>query len=212
MFVLPTDLEKRCKKPPPPCDGYHDGTADRERVHQLMIDWPAISREYGPLVWRTGYRLLTSGADAADCYQETFLSALDVSRRQDVRNWPGLLQRLATARALDILRRRRSRPDHSSQASDVDWEQVRSAEPAPLQRAIDAELMQSLRDALAKLPPQQGEVFCLRELNGLSYEEIAEETGMSADGVGVTLHRAKARLRELLVSARAGEEREVRTP
>ena len=177
-----------------------------------MIDWPAISRDYGPLVWRTGYRLLTSGADAADCYQETFLSALDVSRRQDVRNWPGLLQRLATARALDILRRRKSRPDHASRSTDVDWEQVRSTEAAPPQRAMDAELMESLRHALAKLPPQQAEVFCLRELNGLSYEEIAEETGTSIDGVGVTLHRAKKRLRELLVSACAAGEREVRSP
>src|SRR5688572_3193886 len=168
-----------------------------------MIDWPAISRDYGPLVWRTGYRLLASAADAADCYQETFLSALDVSRRQDVRNWPGLLQRLATARALDILRRRRSRPDQASPSNDTDWEQVRSCEPDPSQRAADAELMESLRDALTKLPPQQGEAFCLRELNGLSYEEIAEETGMSVAGVGVTLHRAKGRLRELLAGARA---------
>ena len=185
---------------------------NRERVHHLMIDWPAISREHGPLVWRTACRLLASTADAADCYQETFLSALDVSRRQDVRNWPGLLQRLATARALDMLRRRRSRPDHASQSNEVDWEQVRSNQPAPHQRAVDAELMELLRDALTKLPAKQGEVFCLRELNGLSYEEIAEETGTSVDGVGVTLHRAKAALRELLVSARAAEEREVRTP
>jgi RNA polymerase sigma-70 factor (ECF subfamily) len=166
-----------------------------------MIDWPAISRDCGPLVWRTAHRLLTSAADAADCYQDTFLSALDVSRRQEVRNWPGLLQRLATARALDILRRKRSRPDGVNQSSDTDWSQVRSTEPPPQQRAMDAELMQSLRLALAQLPPQQGEVFCLRELNGLSYQEIAEETGMSADCVGVTLHRAKAALRELLVSA-----------
>jgi len=163
-------------------------------------------------VWRTGYRLLTSATDAADCYQDTFLSALDVSRRQDVRNWPALLQRLAMTRALDMLRRRKSRPDHASQSNDVDWEQVRSTEPAPHQRTIDAELMESLREALAKLTPEQGEVFCLRELNGLSYEEIAEETGMSVDGVGVTLHRAKVALRALLVSAGAAGSVTVRSP
>ena len=168
-----------------------------------MIDWPAISRDHGPLVWRTAYRLLSSSADAADCYQETFLSALDVSRRQEVRNWPGLLQRLATARALDILRRRRSRPDQASQSDETDWERVQSNVPDPSQHAQDVELMESLRAALTKLPPQQGEAFCLRELSGLSYEEIAEETGMSVDGVGVTLHRAKSRLRELLAGARA---------
>ena len=75
----------------------------------------------------------------------------------------------------------------------------------PDRQVQDAELMESLRAAITKLPGQQGEVFCLRHLNGLSYEEIAEEMGMSVDGVGVSLHRAKARLRELLVSACAGE-------
>jgi RNA polymerase sigma-70 factor (ECF subfamily) len=169
-----------------------------------MIDWQAISRQYGPLVWRTGHRLLGSDADAADCFQETFLCALDVSKRQDVKNWPGLLQRLATTRALDLLRRRkREMKTHADPAAG--WEQVASDDVGPDRQVQDAELMESLRAAITKLPGQQGEVFCLRHLNGLSYEEIAEEMGMSVDGVGVSLHRAKARLRELLVSACAGE-------
>jgi RNA polymerase sigma-70 factor (ECF subfamily) len=169
-----------------------------------MIDWQLISRQHGPLVWRTAYRLLNTDADAADCFQETFVSALDVSRKQDVKNWPGLLQRLATARALDLLRRRK-RENRSRAAGQVEWEQIASDQVAPDQGAQDAELMDSLRSAVAKLPPQQAEVFCLRHLNGLSYEEIADELGISVDGVGVSLHRARHRLRELLVSACAGK-------
>ena len=49
-----------------------------------MTDWPAIVRRHGPTVWRTAYRLLNDHADAADCFQETFLSALEMSRRQKV--------------------------------------------------------------------------------------------------------------------------------
>ena len=41
-----------------------------------MTDWPAVVREYGPLVWRTAYRLVGSDADAADCYQQAFLAAV----------------------------------------------------------------------------------------------------------------------------------------
>lgn len=168
-----------------------------------MIDWQAISRQHGSLVWRTAYRLLGRDADTADCFQETFLSALDVSKRQEVKHWPGLLQRLATARALDLLRRRKR--ETRSRVDSADWEQVPSDQAGPDRRVEDAELMDNLRSAVAKLPGQQAEVFCLRHLNGLSYEEIAQEMGMSVDGVGVSLHRAKARLRELLVSACAGE-------
>ena len=76
-----------------------------------MQDWQTIVTEYGPLVWRTAYRLLANHADAADCFQETFLAALELSRRQPVRNMSGLLVRLATTRAIDRLRQR-GRQEH----------------------------------------------------------------------------------------------------
>ncbi|MEJ2703700.1 MAG: sigma-70 family RNA polymerase sigma factor, partial [Sedimentisphaerales bacterium] len=71
-----------------------------------MVDWNTIIEEHGPAVWQTAYRLLGNHADASDCFQETFVSALGFCRRQRVRNFPALLARLATARAIDQLRRR----------------------------------------------------------------------------------------------------------
>jgi RNA polymerase sigma-70 factor (ECF subfamily) len=176
-----------------------------------MIDWQAISQQHSPLVWRTVTRLLgAGGADAADAFQETFVSALDVSRRQDVRNWPGLLRRLATMRALDQLRRRkldRGRlklvSTNVSTTGSSDVEQLVSRDFGPGLLAQQSELAEQLRIALAQLPKQQSEVFCLRHLNESSYEEIAEALSMSVDAVGVNLHRARQRLRTLLVEAGA---------
>lgn len=162
-----------------------------------MVDWEAVAREHGPLVWRTVYRLLGSRCgDVGDCFQETFLSALDASRRQVVRNWPGLLQRIATARALDVLRRRKR--DTIVRQNEVELEQAFTRDRDPSAGMQQAELQEQLREALTQLPPAQSDVFCLRHLNDMSYEEIASEMQMSVDNVGVTLHRAKARLRELL--------------
>src|SRR5438128_5345494 len=76
-----------------------------------MTNWLQIVQEHGPLVWRTAYRLLNHGADAADCFQRTFVSALEVALVERVRHWPALLRRLATARALDQLRQRRREAD-----------------------------------------------------------------------------------------------------
>jgi RNA polymerase sigma-70 factor, ECF subfamily len=45
-------------------------------------------------------------ADAEECFQEAALAALEFSRRKDVQHWRALLVRLATARAVDRLRRR----------------------------------------------------------------------------------------------------------
>ena len=71
-----------------------------------MPDWPEIIERDGASVWRTAYRLLGNRADADECFQEAFLAALEVSRREPVRDWGALLRRLAAARALDRLRRR----------------------------------------------------------------------------------------------------------
>jgi RNA polymerase sigma-70 factor (ECF subfamily) len=162
-----------------------------------MTDWEAIVREHGPMVWRTVRRLVRGEADAADCFQETFVSAFQVAEREPIRNWGGLLQRMATARALDWLRREKRR---AWIGGDEALDQAASDEVSSIDRAMGDELAERLKEALVELPAQQQEVFCLRELGQMSYEEISSEMAMSVDSVGVTLHRAKKKLRELLAS------------
>jgi RNA polymerase sigma-70 factor (ECF subfamily) len=167
-----------------------------------MIDWEQVARLHGPLVWRTVYRLLgRGGPEAADCFQETFLTALDYARRQEVRNWPGLLTRIATTRALDAVARRKTESARRTRVDDGHFDRVASTGIAPDDAAQGAELMDGFREALASLPAGQREVFCLRHVSGMSYEEIAAETGATADAVGVTLHRARARLKAWLTDA-----------
>ena len=160
-----------------------------------MIDWQAIIEEHGPAVWQTAYRLLGNHADAADCFQEAFVSALNVSRRQHVQNFSALLTRLATARAIDQLRRRFRRPDCSQDpddGSDAEDEAL-----CPSERAQQRELAERVRQLLNQLPAQEAQAFCLRYLNDMSYQQIAGAMGISTNAAGVLLHRAKARLREL---------------
>src|SRR5580765_4898076 len=70
------------------------------------MDWSQLLEAHGRIVWRTVYRLVNDEAEAADCFQETFVAALKYSRSHAIRNWPGMLKRLATAKAIDHLRRR----------------------------------------------------------------------------------------------------------
>ena len=164
----------------------------------MAIDWPAMVRDFGPLVWKTASRLLHNEADVSDCFQETFVSALEFSRKQPVTNWPGLLQRIATARALDALRRRgRNRVVADN---DLDDRQP-SQNPGPAEQAEDADLAERLRRALTDLPTQQSQAFCLRHLNGMDYTEIASEMQITVDAAGSLLHRARARLSETLLGA-----------
>jgi RNA polymerase sigma-70 factor (ECF subfamily) len=156
-----------------------------------MDPWPELVRDHGPVVWSTAWRLLRCDADAADCFQATFLAALDVSRREAVRSWPALLRRLATARALEMLRRRvreRGRVDA------IDPDAV--ASPGPPDGS--GELAEALRAALARIDPRQAQAFWLVTFEGMAYAEAAAQLGLTENHLGVLVHRARARLRRLL--------------
>jgi RNA polymerase sigma-70 factor (ECF subfamily) len=161
-----------------------------------MTDWDSVVREYGPAVWRTACRLLTREADAADCFQNTFLAAVELTRAAPVRNWPALLKRLATARALELLR---ARYRYQARAGELP-EQLPAdpAAPDPLASATGGELAEALRAALPGIDPRQAEVFCLVCLEGMSNAEAAAELGTTANHAGVLLHRARGALRERL--------------
>lgn len=160
-----------------------------------MTDWPTIIREHGPLVWRTAYRLLSHHADAGDCFQRTFLAAVERAEKEAVRNWPALLRHLATARALEALRARRRQARRTEVLPD------RLADPtpgSPPEAAAGGELADRLREALAEIDPAQAAVFCLVCLEGLSNREAALAAGVTANHAGVLLHRARQALRERL--------------
>ncbi|MHC4461177.1 MAG: RNA polymerase sigma factor [Planctomycetota bacterium] len=163
-----------------------------------VIDWQLIVKKHGPAVWYTAYKLVGNSADAADCFQETFVSALEVSRRQRVRSFSALLVRLATVRAIDRLRQRSRQPRLGTDAADVAV--VVCNNPGPFQEVQRRELAGKLREALGRLPPQEAEVFSLRYLSDMSYRQIGKELGIKTNTAGVMLHRARTKLRELMES------------
>jgi RNA polymerase sigma-70 factor (ECF subfamily) len=163
-----------------------------------LINWQAIVDEHGQRVWQTAYRLLGDHADAADCFQETFLAALQISQRQQIRSFPALLTRLATTRAIDKLRERSRGQRHSKPDN---WEGILSNNPGPSARVQTEELAQQLRQGLAQLPPLEAKAFCLRHVSDMSYRQIAKELSMTVSSAGVLLYRAKTKLRFYLQSA-----------
>lgn len=165
-----------------------------------MTDWDAIVRGHGPMVWRTLFRLLGRRGDVDECFQETFVSALELSRRQKVLSWSALLQTVATRKAVDQLRRRYRRREQA-----IVFEAAASGMSDPSRAAEEAERAGLLAQALARLPANQAEAICLHELSGWSYQEIGEQLGMPGGSVGSAIHRGKQRLRELLEVSLGGE-------
>jgi RNA polymerase sigma-70 factor (ECF subfamily) len=161
----------------------------------LSTDWNELVRREGPGVYRAAWRILGHEADTEDVVQNVFLEAHRQWCTRPTAEWIGILRSMATRRALDLLRRRRS-----FAASDE-----LLAVPAtddPVASAIERELAARLTQVLADLPPREAEVFCLRFFEDFSYEQIAAQLGISGSAVSTALNKARAKLETMLDSAR----------
>jgi RNA polymerase sigma-70 factor (ECF subfamily) len=179
------------------------------------IDPAALFAAHHAEVYRTAYRITGQAEDAEDALQTVFLQVLRFAAASDLANPAGYLHRLAVNTALNQLRQRRRRPTvslASEEAGDAGrvpdglaegWLHAATvpdsgADPAAAPAA--RELRDRLRAALALLPPRAAEIFALRYLEGYSNRQIAELLGTSESSIGVTLHRARQRLRTELSS------------
>src|SRR5215216_17640 len=141
------------------------------------------------------YRITGSADDAADATQETFLKVLE--------RLPGLADRelnfgsylLTAARhaSYDAIERRKRAIPKAEIPDSVVPPAAAADEPALLAAHQD-----QIRAANAQLPPRQREVLALRELEELSYDEVADIMGMNRNAVAQLISRARLNLRDAL--------------
>ncbi len=151
-------------------------------------------------------RLLGNEADAADAVQDAFLKAYTAlgDFRGDSR-FSVWLYRLVNNVCIDMLRRRKRQETVPLQTEDGDGEETELPlpddrwDPAILaERASDRE---AVRAALAALPADCREILTLREIGGLSYEELAIQLGLEAGTVKSRLNRARKKMCALLLQS-----------
>ena len=169
--------------------------AARERFERDIV--PHLDSAYSLARWLTD-----SPADAEDAVQEAFLRALRFFggyRGENSRAWL-----LAIVRNTCASLRQKRRPDLASEEFD---EEVHTPEPdvpeaeGRLLREADT---RAVGEALAGLSPRFREVLVLREIEGCSYKEIGSIAGVPVGTVMSRLARARAMLRDRMVSARKG--------
>lgn len=160
---------------------------------------------YQGVVYNLAYRVMGDAEDAADATQEAFLSAFQAIGGFRGGSFRGWLLRITTNACYDQLRARGRRPTSSLEAVLVetdagvpptDWR------ASPEEHAARRELLQRIQEGINALPMEQRMVVVLSDIQGLSYEEIAEVTRTSLGTVKSRLSRGRARLRDFLLEER----------
>ncbi|MEM9218831.1 MAG: sigma-70 family RNA polymerase sigma factor [Cyanobacteria bacterium P01_F01_bin.150] len=160
-----------------------------------------LLRRYQSHLEKVLYHLAPDWSDRADLVQEVWIRVYrNIKRLQEPAKFKGWVTRIATNLFYDELRKRKrvKRPlslDAPRQADDgeMTWE-IASADPEPGQELLTEEFYAQLQKAIADLPETFRTTIVLREIEGLSYEEISEITGVSLGTVKSRIARARQRL------------------
>jgi RNA polymerase sigma-70 factor (ECF subfamily) len=177
----------------------HGGSIDPAKARRFR----EVALPYLDEVYTLARYLLRDSADAEDATQECYLRALryfDTYRGPAIKPW--LFAILRNICCSEFARRAGNLANNDEQAEpDEDaiplWQEAQISPEEAVQKSSDAD---TIRRLLAQLPSAFHEVLVLREMNELSYCEIAEVVGVPVGTVMSRLARARAMLREAWIA------------
>ena len=161
-----------------------------------MPTWDEVVEQHSDRVFRLAYRLTGNRPDAEDLTQEVFVRVFRSLDTYTPGTFEGWLHRITTNLFLDGARRKqRIRFDP---LSDERAARLTSPAPAPELAVADRTFDDDIETALATLPPDFRAAVVLCDVEGLSYEEIAEIMDAKLGTVRSRIHRGRTMLRKAL--------------
>jgi RNA polymerase sigma-70 factor (ECF subfamily) len=168
-----------------------------EWAFQLLV------RRFRKNIFSIAFGITLDAEESQDIVQEVFLQVYRrIGKFRGDATLSTWLHRITVNRCLNWKRRwaRRFKWLHvtADNADDGSVKEPESPLPSPESRVAGAQTRQQIDNALKMLPDQARTVFVLRELEGLSYEAIAEAVGIKLGTVRSRLFHARRRLKEIL--------------
>lgn len=165
-----------------------------------------LVEKYQKRVYSVVFGMLHNREDALEVTQEAFVKAF--GRLKDFKGKSGFytwIYRIAVNLAIDFRRREWKRSERTTEYDDtredpgVEEEAYKGGvAPNPERASLNTELGQAISDALDKLPEEQKAVFTMREIEGMSYQEMAEVMGCSIGTIMSRLHYARKKMQSML--------------
>jgi RNA polymerase sigma-70 factor (ECF subfamily) len=164
--------------------------------------WEEVVTEHSARVYRLAYRLTGNRHDAEDLTQEVFVRVFRSLSSYRPGTFEGWLHRITTNLFLDQARRK-ARIRFDALAEDAD-SRMPGRIAAPDTHMLDGQFDDDVEAALAELPPDFRAAVVLCDIEGLTYEEIADVLGVKLGTVRSRIHRGRAMLRTALAHRAPG--------
>jgi RNA polymerase sigma-70 factor (ECF subfamily) len=158
--------------------------------------WEEIVSQHSARVYRLAYRLTGNPHDAEDLTQEVFVRVFRSLSSYTPGTFEGWLHRITTNLFLDQARRK-SKIRFDALADDAE-SRIPSRVVTPDAAFLDGQFDDDVESALAALPPDFRAAVVLCDVEGLSYDEIADVLGLKLGTVRSRIHRGRSMLRKAL--------------
>jgi RNA polymerase sigma factor (sigma-70 family) len=166
------------------------------------IDWPAALAEHGRWLRTVALARVGNSHAADEVLQNVAVAAIEHGDRlRDATKVAPWLYRLAVVAALQWRRRQgRGKKLLDRYATRVLPTDTDLDEPDPLDWLLAAEQRKLVRSALRQMPRRDAEILILKYTEDWSYRQLADHLGLSTSAVEARLHRARHKMRRLLVA------------
>lgn len=169
--------------------------ADLEAFNLLVL-------RYQNRVYTVAYRIMGDGDSAADAAQDAFLTAYRKLASYRGGSFEGWLTRIVSNLCYDELRRRQRRPaDYIEEMPGSEYDDgppLPADAPTPEQVAQQNDLERALQDCIMGLKDDQRMVLVLSDVQGMSYQEVADNLDINLGTVKSRLSRARLAVRRCL--------------
>lgn len=176
---------------------------ERELIARLQkrdeAAFEELIRQYEKKVYTLCFRMCGNSEDAEEAAQDAFLAlwrGIDRFRQESsLSTW---IYRLATNACIDTLRRRKKQSGSVSLDDEELFVDAVDTSPQPQETVERREAQKLLQEGLSALPEEYRKVLILREIEGLSYTEIAESASIELGTVKSRISRGRSLLRNFL--------------
>jgi len=169
---------------------------------------------YEKFVFNVACRMFGNAQDAEDIAQEALIKAYKNIDKFDFNSsFSTWLYRITTNTCIDEMRKRKGKETYSIDNEDEETGlslQIKDTAPDASEKVMQQETVSEVRKAIDKLSEEHKMVIILRDIQDLSYEEVADTLGINVGTVKSRLARARKNLKDIILKDREQREKLLR--